>query len=97
MNRITQKDLEYLVERINKITGSPQYPYSRKGVKGNRESGFTVNIGNYYLDYAYGGVQLVRMESKTGGISTISRGRHVPKRELYYWMQAFIAGIIVKS
>ena len=93
MERITQKDLEYLVKRINKITSSPMAPYTRNGEKGNRKAGFTANINNYHLDYGYGGVQLVRMVNDAGGIETISRGCHVPKRELYYWMQAYIAGI----
>ena len=88
MERITQKDLEYLVERINKITNSPAEPWTR-----TKDNGFKANAHNYHLDYAYGGVQLVRMVNWAGGEETISRGCHVPKRELYYWMQAYIAGI----
>lgn len=87
MQRITQKDLEYLVKRINEITSSPIESYRK------REIGFTANIGNYHLDYAYGGVQLVRMVNENGGIETISRHCHCPKRELYNWMQAFLAGL----
>ncbi len=93
MERITQKDLEYLVKRINKVTSSPDIPWRRNGRAGKRSAGFTANIGNYHLDYAYGGVQLVRMVNVSGGIETISRCCHVPKRELYYWMQAFLAGL----
>jgi hypothetical protein len=88
MNRITQKDLEYLVKRINEVTDSP--------IKSWRETGkgrYKVNIGNYHLDYAYGGIKLVRMYNEGGGISTISTGGYNTKRELYNWMQAFLAGI----
>lgn len=92
-NRITQKDLEYLVKRINEATDSPQEPYRRNGEKGKREAGFTANIGNYHLDYAYGGVQLVRMVNEHGGITNVSRSCHTPKKELWQWMQAFLAGI----
>ncbi len=92
-NRITQKDLEYLVKRINEITDSPQTPYTRNGKKGKREAGFIANIGNYHLDYAYGGVKLVRMVNEGGGISDISRDGYGTKRELYNWMRAFLAGL----
>ena len=97
MNRITQKDLEYLVKRINEITDSPDISWRRNGRSGKRSAGFTANIGNFHLNYAYGGVQLVRMVNVAGGIETISRNCHVPKRELYYWMQAFLDGIAAKG
>ena len=91
MNRITQKDLEYLVKRINEATNSPETSYqtTSKGYKGN--------IGNYHLDYAYGGVKLVQMVNYGGGIREISRGGFGTKRELYNWMQAFLSGMEVKS
>ena len=97
MERITQKDLEYLVKRINEVTKSPQIPYTRNGKKGNRHTGFTANVDNYHLDYAYGGVKLVRMVNPGGGITEISRDGFGTKRELYNWMQAFIAGITTKA
>ena len=86
MERITQKDLENLVERINKVTNSPMTPYTRS------PDGLAANINNYYLDYAYGGVKLVQMVNKHGGITEISRNGHGTKRELYNWMQAFLTG-----
>ena len=89
MERITQKDLEYLVKEINEVTNSPIRPW---GTLAKPYPANGVNIGNYHLDYAYGGVQLIRMVNKAGGVTIISRRCHVPKRELYYWMQAFLAG-----
>ena len=93
MNRITQKDLEYLVKRINEVTDSPLSSYTRNGKKGKREVGFTANIGNYHLDYAYGGVKLGRMVSEGGGVTNISDMGFGTKRELYNWMRAFLAGL----
>lgn len=97
MERITQKDLEYLVKRINEVTDSPTEPYTRNEKEDDREGrinvGFTANIGNYHLDYAYGGVKLVRMVNDGGGIEEISRDGFGTKRQLYSWLQAFLAGL----
>lgn len=87
MSRITQKDLECLVERINKATGSPVATCTKQT---NKQ--YVWNIGNYHLDYAYGGVKLVRTCNEGGGISNISTGGFGTKRELYNWMQAFLVG-----
>ncbi len=95
MERITQSDLERQVVRINKATGSPVEPYTRNGKKGKRKAGFTANVGNYHLDYAYGGVRLVKMTNPCGGITNISPMRFGPKRELYNWMDAFLAGMAI--
>lgn len=89
MDRIKQKDLEYLERRINEVTNSPIATCTK-----NATGRYDWNIGNYHLDYAYGGVQLVRTVNEHGGIKTISRCCHVPKRELYNWMQAFLAGLV---
>lgn len=88
MERITQKDLEVLTGRINKATKSPMTSYTKDNPTGR----FRGNIGNYHLDYAYGGVMLVRMSNQSGGIETISAGGYGTKRELYNWMRAFLSG-----
>ena len=85
--RITQKDLEYLVKRINEVTSSPAKPYRGTG------KGFRANIGNYHLDYTYGGVKLSRMVNEGGGTTAISGMASCTKRELYNWMRAFLAGL----
>jgi len=87
MERIRQKDLEYQADRINELTESPRTPYT------NVDGKITGNIGNYHLDYAYGGVKLVRMSNTHGGINVISTDGFGTKRELYNWMNAFIAGL----
>ena len=93
MERITQKDLEYLVGQINEVTSSPATQYTQNSKTGQ----FTANIGNYHLDYAYAGVRLVQMVNGSGGIREISRGGFGTKRELYNWMQAFLAGTSISN
>jgi hypothetical protein len=50
-------------------------------------------IGNYHLEYAYGGAQLVRMHNLGGGVSAPLMRGHVSKRECYEGIYAFIRGI----
>lgn len=85
--RVNQKQLEAVVARINRITKSPETSYTKIGDK------FKANIGNYHLDYAYGGVALHRMVSDGGGITDVLRVGHVPKREILNLMFAYIQGL----
>ena len=87
-DRITLKHLEGMVNRLNRITGSPPAPY----VKGE-DGRYHAQIGCYFLSQAYGGVQLVRMYSDGGGVSTPLMGGHISKREAYDQIYAFIRGI----
>lgn len=87
MERITQEHLESLVEYLNKITNSPLETYTKQGDK------YLANIGNYHLDWAYGGVKLSRICNDAGGTSNISDMGYGTKRELYNWLKAYIAGI----
>jgi hypothetical protein len=87
-NRITQKNLEKLCNCINDITANARTPYTKMP-----DGTYKTNIGNYHLDYAYGGVKLVRMCGEHGGIRTISTGGYGTKKELYHWMEAFLAGL----
>lgn len=88
-DRITDKHLQALCDRINRVTGSPMVPYALDTVKGKH----VAQIGNYHISHAYGGVSLHRMVNDSGGVSSPLGYGHVPKRELYERMQAFIAGI----
>lgn len=76
--RVSIKDLEFLVKRINQVSGSPE-------TYGQRDSlnKFTANVGHYYLDQAYGGNKLVRTDNESGGIREISSGGFITKKELY--------------
>ena len=86
MERITEKKLNALCERLNKLTGSPETPYTLDGV------GIRANVGNYHISHAYGGVCLHRMSNESGGVTTPLNCGHVSKRELYNAMHAFMAG-----
>ena len=88
MQRITEANLEAVVSRINRMTGSPATPYTRDDAGRNR-----ANVGNCHLDFAYGGVSLHRMENEAGGVSDVLRCGHVPKRELWNLMHAYISGL----
>jgi hypothetical protein len=87
MQRITEKQLESLVQWINELTNSPATSYTRTDDK------LTANIGNYHLYYAYGGVNLHRMSNEGGGVSTPLGGGTRTKRELFNQLHAFINGI----
>jgi len=82
-NRVTEKQLQAIVDRINKITNSPASPY----IDGKAQ------IGHYHISHAYGGVCLHRMRNDGGGVSDTFQCGHVTKRELADQLYAFIAGI----
>lgn len=91
MYRVTIKNLEFQVLRINKLTGSPETAYTKVDGK------LIANIGHYHLDQAYGGIKLVRMDNEGGGISMVSSDGFGTKRQLSVWMDAFIAGLEAKA
>ena len=86
--RITDKDLEAVVNRINRLLDKPQEPYTR-----DSEGRFRANIGNYHISGAYGGKALHCMCNEGGGVSDVFGRGHMPKRELYELMHAYIKGI----
>jgi hypothetical protein len=88
VKRITQKDLEAVVERINRLQGANLAPYSKLP-----DGNYRANIGTYHLSYAYGGVSLHRMQSEGGGVDDVFRSGHIPKLKLYYMMQAYVSGL----
>jgi hypothetical protein len=81
--RVTEKHLQAIVDRLNRITGSPTAPY----IDGKAQ------IGNYHLSHAYGGVCLHRMFNDGGGVSSPLSTGHITKRELQGLLHAFISGI----
>lgn len=83
----TQKELEGLVNRLNRLTGHALAPYTK-----NSDGKVTPNAGNYHLDYAYGGVKLVQMCDEGTGIRIITQG-YETKRNCYQQIAAYIAGI----
>ena len=88
MERITIKHLRALAARLNTVTGSPA-EYAKPYVQGVP---FCANIGNYHIDQAYGGFMLARVSNTGGAISCPLTHGHIPARELYERMHAFLAG-----
>jgi hypothetical protein len=87
MNRISKKILQSRVETINSILGMQLTPYTRTGEK------LTANIGNFHLSQAYGGYCVHRMCNESGGVCTPIWYGHIPAREAYERICAFIAGL----
>jgi hypothetical protein len=78
MERTTLKQLECMVDRINAVKGFDKPEYN--------------TIGSYHLSGAYGGYQLQKVCNEAGGIHAITSG-HIPKRELYYQLRAYLDGL----
>ena len=86
-DRISIKTLENMVARLNKMTNSPE-TYSHRD-----ETGFHAHIGHWTLSQAYGGVCVERVMNEDGGVTCPIWMGHVPKREAYNRLRAFMAGL----
>ena len=86
--RITEKDLQNILDRINDATGQITEGYPRQD-----DGTLKCNVGTYVLDWAYGGVRLSQLMNESGGERDIT-GRGT-KRETYGNMRAFLAGVEV--
>jgi hypothetical protein len=104
MNRITEKQLQAVVDRLNRLTNNPLASHTRvldaplagdvPNKQGDARPGrILANIGNYHLSWAYGGVCLHQMHNEGGGVTTPIGSGYNTKRELYEKMHAFISGI----
>lgn len=88
MDRITLKHLQPMVDRLNRITGSPAETWTN-----DADGKLIAQIGCYHLSRAYGGVSLHRMVTEGGGVSDVLYCGHVPMRDLYNRISAYICGI----
>jgi hypothetical protein len=79
MYRISYKHLDALVEKINKKKGFNSPKYSEPG--------------SYTLSGAYGGVALHQYCNEAGGVNDVFSSGHIPKRDLYNRMRAFLQGL----
>jgi len=87
MRRITKQDLDGLINRLNKLTKSPETSYTKIDGK------YRANIGNYRLDGAYGGWKLMRICSEGGGVQDVLHMGYCSKPEAYRLIYAYINGI----
>jgi len=84
--RVTKEMLENKVDHLNEITNSPKEYFSTDGK-------FTINIGHFCISGAYGGYELQRVCNNGGGVRTPLNTGHIPKKELYNLISAFVSGI----
>lgn len=87
MQRITKKQLQSRIEKINSILNRPSTPYSQV------EGKLIANIGNFSLSQAYGGFGVHLMVNENGGVSSPIWYGHIPARDAYERISAFIAGL----
>ena len=86
--RVTMKMLENKVNQLNKLTNSPTEYFKTTDPSDN-----TVNIRHFCLSNAYGGWELQRTCNSGGGVSDCFHSGHIPKKQLYDLICAFIDGI----
>lgn len=87
MQRITKKQLQARIETINSILNRPATPYTQV------EGKLIANIGNFSLSQCYGGYCVHLMVNDGGGVSTPIWYGHIPARDAYERISAFIAGL----
>lgn len=87
-NRITVKNLESVINYLNKITGNKPEPYTR-----DENNKFIVNPGVYHLTGAYGGHKLEQMDSIGSGSHDALNTGFTSKKSLYYAIHNYINGI----
>lgn len=86
--RVTIHNLRALATVLNKLTGSPQTYFGSDESLPHR-----INVGHFHIDQAYGGYCLERTVNDAGGVTCPLTQGHIPARELYEQMRAYIAGI----
>ena len=84
MDRITQRYLDSLCERINSAQQTPPITYKR--IDGNLAD----QVGNYHISGAYGGVCLHQIATEGGGARDVFSCGHITKRDLYNRMRAYL-------
>jgi len=92
MERITEKFLQAVCDRINRAQGTPLKPYE-KGPDGQ----YHPQAKCYHLSYAYGGVSLHKMRDEGLGVHDVFGCGHVSKRNLSERMFAFIKDLEEKA
>ena len=84
--RVTKTMLENKVDYLNKITNSPRRYCTTDNL-----------IGHFCISGAYGGYELQRVCTSGGGVTTPFNTGHIPKKELYNLINAFIDGYKLRA
>ena len=85
MNRINQKDIDYQLEILNKLTSNPTETW---------ENG-KHTIGNIHTVGQYGYTTIMQTVNDGGGCQDLASG--LSKREAYQWLRAAITGISLQG
>lgn len=86
--RITSTMLTALTDLLNRRMTTPQTPYRADG-----EGGSKAQVGNYHISHAYGGASLHQISNEGGGCRDVLSCGHIPMRDLYNQIHAFLRGI----
>jgi hypothetical protein len=89
-DQITKKDLQQVVDGINRRAGHPE----GTGAYTEYEEGIARStLGWYYLQGEYGGWKLYQKVNRAGGVRDVLGVGAVPKRIAYYLMRAYARGL----
>ena len=91
--RVTKEMLENKVDQLNNVTDSPRKYYRIDKSPGDIFRCRHINIGHFCISGAYGGYELQRVCNNGGGVRTPLNTGHIPKKELYNLISAFVSGI----
>ena len=91
--RITLKDLESIIDRLNKVTDNPLKPYVLDETSGK----YLSQAGNYHLAGAYGGYELQQMVNEGGGTTSPLNTGYTTKKALYYAIDNYLRGVKIES
>lgn len=98
MARISKKELESKVTRINEMMGRPVEPF--RAYEGSNEQKYIFNVGHIALDYNrfYGGYTLREISNRDGGESNFGLvSRRVAAREMNTYLEGIITGLKFKK
>ena len=87
MEKITVKNLDQIVDAINRDQHTPLKTWTRVDGK------LIPNARNYHLDSAYGGYALYQHGISGSGARDVFQLGHMPKRQLHDLLRAYQAGL----
>lgn len=87
MEKVTEKDLDGILLRLNTITRNPKM-YMVDHV---------IQPGNYHLDGAFGGWSLRQTTNNLGGETDVLGSGYTTKKHLYELISAYIKGYLARK
>ena len=79
-----------MADALNRMTDSPKIEWIREGNEN------IAQIGNYHISQCYGGYCLHQMVNKHGGVNDVFNCGHIPARDLYNRIKAYMDGLQAK-